>query len=152
MTKMFRSPTATAVVLVALGFVFVYFGWDGAAEKDTIQQQFPYLLSGGVIGLGLIMGGLTVAIVQTLRRESAALAGKLDELADALGRVGEEVGVAVSPTAVPDHGELVMAGRTTYHRPDCRLIAGRGATQAMSPAAAASRGLSPCRICNPAAA
>ena len=140
------------MVLVGLGFVFVYFGWDGAAEKDTIQQQFPYLLSGGVIGLGLILGGLTVAIVQTVRRESAILAGKLDELADVLGRVGEEVGVAVSPTAVPDHGDLVMAGRTTYHRPDCRLVEGRSGTQAMSPEAAAGRGLAPCRICNPAAA
>jgi hypothetical protein len=152
MSKMFRSPTATAVLLVGLGFVFVFFGWNGAAGKDSIQQQFPYILSGGIIGLGLILGGLTVAVVQTMRRESATLAAKLDELADALGRVGEEVGVAVSPTAVPDHGDLVMAGRTTYHRPDCRLIEGRGAAQAMSPAAAASRGLSPCRICNPAAA
>jgi hypothetical protein len=152
MTKMFRSPTATAVMLVGLGFVFVYFGWDGAAEKDTIQQQFPYLISGGIVGLGLILGGLTVAIVQTLRRESSTLAGKLDELADVLGRVGEEVGVAVSPTAVPDHGDLVMAGRTTYHRPDCRLVEGRSGTQAMSPEAAAGRGLAPCRICNPAAA
>ena len=152
MSKLFRSPTATGVGLVALGFIFVFFGWNGAAGKDTIQQQFPYLLSGGLIGVGLILGGLTVAIVQTLRRESATLAAKLDELADALGRVGEEVGVAVSPTAVPSHGDLVMAGRTTYHRPDCRLIEGRSAAQAMSPEAAASRGLSPCRICNPAAA
>jgi hypothetical protein len=65
--------------------------------------------------------------------------------------VGDEVGVAVSPTAVPDHG-TVMAGRTTYHRADCRLVEGRSGTQAMSPEAAAARGLAPCRICNPAAA
>jgi hypothetical protein len=152
MTKWFRSPTATAVLLVAVGFVFVYFGWNGAAGKDTIQQQFPYVISGGIVGLGLILAGLTVAIVQTIRRESTTLATKLDELADALGRVGDEVGVAVSPTAVPDHGNLVMAGRTSYHRPDCRLVEGRSGTQAMSPEAAASRGLAPCRICNPLAA
>ncbi len=50
-----------AITLV-LGFVFMFFGWYGAAHTTRQIEQLPYLISGGFIGLGLVfVGGLLLA-------------------------------------------------------------------------------------------
>ena len=63
-----KSSLYLSVGLIALGFLFLYFAWNGAAEKDFIQGQFPYLLSGGLGGLGLILCGLTLVVTRPVRR------------------------------------------------------------------------------------
>lgn len=87
-----KSPLYTAVALVGLGFLLVFLGWNGAAGKDHTPGQIPYVISGGVAGLGLILCGLTVVIVQSVRREALLLANRLDRLAEALGAPPESVG------------------------------------------------------------
>jgi hypothetical protein len=145
-----QSPVAVGVGLAGLGVVLLFLGWNGAAGVDHVTGQVPYLISGGLTGLTLVAAGLTVVVVHSHRRQSAAVTDKLDELIDVVRGLGG--GAAASgPTAVPsDH--IVIAGRTTYHLSTCRLVAGRDDQQPMSPEAAAERGLSPCRICNPPAA
>jgi hypothetical protein len=57
--RMLLLPGALAVVL---GFVFMFFGWYGAARVSRQVEQVPYLISGGFIGLGLVfVGGLLLA-------------------------------------------------------------------------------------------
>ena len=52
-------PGALAVVV---GFLFMLFGWVGAARTARQIEQIPYLISGGLIGLGLVVvGGLLLA-------------------------------------------------------------------------------------------
>ncbi|MEY2477514.1 MAG: hypothetical protein QOG87_2829 [Actinomycetota bacterium] len=92
MRNLTKSPLYTAVALVGLGFVLIFFGWNGAAGKDYTQGQIPYLISGGVAGLALVLCGLAVVIVQAVRRESVLLAAKLDRLADALGAPADATG------------------------------------------------------------
>jgi hypothetical protein len=87
-----KSPLYTAVALVALGFIIVFLGWNGAAGKDYTQGQIPYLISGGITGLGLILCGLTVVIVQAVRREAMLLASRLDRLAEQFGAPPEATG------------------------------------------------------------
>lgn len=146
-----RSPLTIGVVLVAAGFVAIFLAWNGAAGLDYVEGQLPYVISGGLVGLGLIGAGLTVAIVQAHRRETEVLAAKLDELVD-LVRGGGAAGEApAGPTAVPDEAPVV-AGRSTFHDPSCRIIAGSSGLQVMSREAAQARGLAPCRVCKPAAA
>ena len=136
------------VVLVAAGFVALFLAWNGAAGLDYVEGQMPYLLSGGLVGLGLIGAGLTVVLVQSHRRETEVLAARLDELIEALQAGGPTV--ASGPTAVPDDAPVV-AGRSTFHLPTCHLIAGSTGLQAMSREAAEDRGLKACRVCKPAA-
>jgi hypothetical protein len=46
-------------ILTPLGLLFILLGWYGAAHASYVQQQIPYLVSGGFIGLGcLLLGGL----------------------------------------------------------------------------------------------
>lgn len=105
-----KSTNYLAVVMMALGFLLIVLAWNGAASFDTIQQQFPYLLSGGLAGLGLIGGGITLTIVQELRRGTAVLERKLDELADRLGTAQE----AAAPTIAM--GQLTDRQRRALER------------------------------------
>lgn len=43
--------------LVVAGFVVVVIGWAGASRTVLVAGQIPYLLSGGLIGLGLVFLG-----------------------------------------------------------------------------------------------
>ena len=145
-----QSPVTVGVVLAVLGFVAIFLGWNGAADRDYVTGQIPYLISGGLLGLGLIGVGLCVIIVQSLRRETSELAARLDQLAEAVRDAGAGPVATVGPTVVPAE-DMVIAGRSTYHLPTCRLVEHRTDLQAMSPEDARDRGLSPCRICKPAA-
>jgi NADH:ubiquinone oxidoreductase subunit 6 (subunit J) len=50
-----------AIALVA-GFVMMFLGWYGASHTAREIEQMPYLISGGLIGLGLVfIGGLLLA-------------------------------------------------------------------------------------------
>ena len=77
-----KSALYTAVGLVGLGFIAIFFAWNGAAGKDYVQGQVPYLISGGIGGLCLVLSGLTVVVVQAIRREATELRQKLEELID----------------------------------------------------------------------
>jgi len=143
------SPVTAGVVLVVAGVVALFLAWNGAAGVDHVEGQIPYLISGGLVGLGLIGAGLAVVNVQARRQDSAELLARLDELTEAVHHLVVAGGVSPAVlTAVPD-GELVVAGRTTYHLPSCRVVAGKDDLQPMSPADAGARGLTPCRICQP---
>jgi uncharacterized membrane protein len=135
-----------AVGLAAVGFLLIVLGWNGAASLDRVPGQVPYLISGGVAGLGLVLTGLVLALVQESRRNTALLLAKLDDMGERLERAGTTV---AGPTAVPEDGSAVIAGRTTYHQPECNVVAGRSDLQPMNVEAAVERGLAPCRICEP---
>jgi hypothetical protein len=135
-----KQPVQIAVGLAGAGFVLIVLGWNGAANFDYTQGQIPYLISGGVAGLALVLVGLTLLVVNELKRSTAQLLAGLD-------RVNEANAIAAGPTAVPGAGPTVVAGRATYHLPTCRLVRERADLQTMSPDAAADRGLAPCRIC-----
>ena len=88
------SPVMAGVVLVVAGFIALFLGWSGAADKDFVQGQVPYVISGGMIGLGLIGAGLTVVNVQARRADQAELLQRLETLLE-LRKDAE------GPTAVP---------------------------------------------------
>jgi hypothetical protein len=134
-----------AALLIIAGFVLMALAWNGAAGNGAVAAQIPYLVSGSVPGLGLVVLGTAIAVVIEFRRAQAEMATRIE---DALGSTHASDGLGL--TAVPTDGSAVVASRTTYHSPGCRLIEGRSDLQVMSPADAAARGLAPCRICEPA--
>jgi hypothetical protein len=46
-----------ASVLFPLGIVFILLGWEGAAHNGHTYAQIDYLISGGILGLGLSVAG-----------------------------------------------------------------------------------------------
>ena len=143
-----KSSLYLSVALIAVGFLLIYLAWNGAAEKDFIQGQFPYLLSGGLGGLGLILCGLTLVATQSFRRDVLSLQDRIEEL---LLQQGSPSG-APSLTAVPDLDEAVLVTTgDTYHVGTCRTVRGRSGLDLVSAEDAEARGLTPCRVCRPAA-
>lgn len=78
------------VGLCGVGLLVVFLGWNGAASQDRVPSQFPYLISGGVLGLCLVITGVGLIIVQNQRADRAELQATLQELRDALGAQTED--------------------------------------------------------------
>ena len=130
-----------------LGFFVIALAWNGAAGLDYAQGQLPYLISGGAGGVGLIIIGGAVIVAESNRRDRAILERKLDQLTAVLGRMAPAAGGNGSSAAVD--GDLVVAGRSSYHLADCRLVEGRTDNETMTKAQAEEMGLARCRICRP---
>lgn len=133
------------LVLAGLGLLAIGIGWNGAAGQLTLLGQTPYLISGGMLGLALVVLGAAMLVVQNAREDRAMLEAKLDLLAEAV----LEAGGRARPEAPGDLAGLVVAGTASYHVPGCRLVDGREETTYLTPEEAAGRGLKPCRVCQP---
>jgi hypothetical protein len=150
------------------GLVLIWVGWNGAASYNDLRQQFPFLISGGISGLALVMIGVGLFVVQSQRADRVQLEANLVELRRILDRMtgastgnGSEPagssaevpgGPGVSPEVPGGPGvspEVVVAGRTTYHRPSCRLLEGKEDLTTMTATTAEASGLAPCRTCAP---
>jgi hypothetical protein len=61
-TELLRMLLLPGAFSLLAGFVLMFLGWYGAAHTPRQIEQIPYLISGGFIGLGLvIVGALTLA-------------------------------------------------------------------------------------------
>jgi hypothetical protein len=134
--------------VIGLGFLAMYLGWNGAANKACVDCQIPYLLSGGALGLGLIATGIGVLLVQNGKRNRQELEQKLDALIEAV-----ETNSGMRPATIRGGAPKVargqvLAGETTFHAPDCRLAQNRD-TEVMARREAVGAGLEPCRVCDP---
>ena len=153
-------------ILLPLGFVFVLLGWAGASNTVNSWEQIPYLISGGLLGLGLIFaGGFTyfaywlTQLVYTARRDAAdtrVILERIEELI-ATGASLSAVAAVPAPEAATERvgrtqplvtreTYLATATGTMYHRPDCPAVAGRDNLREVTE----DEGLTPCRICEPA--
>jgi hypothetical protein len=142
-----RMGRFLGLLFIAAGFVIIGFAWNGAAGKNFIQGQFPYLLSGGVSGLGLIITGSVLLLIATARAERQILTDKFDEMALLLSRTLGRM--QVSANGSEGGGEQVIAGSTVYHRAGCKILDGKKDLTTLSVEQAVSEGLSPCRACDP---
>jgi hypothetical protein len=136
---------------VGIGLLAIGVAWNGAAGKDYTQGQIPYLISGGGIGVGLIILGAAMIVVENNRRDRMHLEAQLRELTGTMGRLaaalgsGAAAGNGSGPTGA---GPMVVLGSSSYHRPDCRLAQGKN-LPAVPVSVAEAEGLTPCRICQP---
>jgi len=142
------------LVLVAVGLLVIGIGWNGAAGaggqingQTDIRAQLPWLLSGGVFGLALVVFGAAMVIVHNARLDRSRLEAKLEELVDVMAR-----SAPAAPATPTSAAGLFVSGGTAYHRPECRLVAGRSDLGYVTATEAAGRALNPCRVCRPDAA
>lgn len=145
-------------VLLPLGLIVIILGWYGAAHTPYAYDQLSYLVSGGLLGLGLtfcggfLYFGAWLARIAADQRDSAKrLSDTLLVLADVVSRSAATtpaVAAAGTPAAVRDPGAVlvVAGGGTTVHRADCALIAAR---DDLRPAGPDAPGLTACRLCKP---
>jgi hypothetical protein len=75
-----RGPRVLLVlgaVLQPLGGALILLGWSGAANSTDVWEQVPYMISGGVLGLAMVVAGgfcyfgyWQTEMVVALRRQS----------------------------------------------------------------------------------
>lgn len=138
------------VLLCLIGFAVIFFGWNGAASKNVSMAQFPYLISGGIAGLGVVIIGAALLIVQNAREDRARVEAVLERLVAAVEAGGAAAGARAGATP-GGGGALVLAGSTSYHRLDCTLLEARDEAHVMGLEEAFARRLEPCRVCRPPA-
>jgi len=139
---------------IVLGLLAIGLAWNGAAGVDFAQGQIPYLLSGGAFGIGLIVLGAALVVVQSGRRDRAVLEEQLVDLNQSITRLASAIGAGGSNGSGRRSApavELVAIGRSSYHRLDCRLTEGKDLAS-VPVETATGEGLKACRICKPAVA
>jgi hypothetical protein len=149
-------------VLLPGGLIVIGLGWYGSAHTPYIYDQNSYLISGGILGLGitfvggfLYFGSWLARIAADQKESQRQLSDTLLLLADAVSHstaAAAAMAAAAAPsgtrakTPARDAGAvLVVAGSgTTVHRADCDLVAGR---DDLVPAGPDAGNLTPCRLC-----
>lgn len=171
-----RASRPFGLIVIAIGLIVIGIGWNGAAGSGgevhhvpVVQAQLPWLLSGGFLGLGIVVFGAALLIADAHRQSEARLTARLDALIEAVERRGtpgwaaslpqpfpsaQQAGVAAATdeaegAATAPAGGAVLAGTASYHRPGCRLARKRSEARLIPLAVAAAEGLSPCRVCRP---
>src|SRR6476469_8251962 len=75
------------LLCVAIGLLLIGLGWNGAAGVDFVSGQIPYLLSGGALGLALVVLGVGLIVVEHSRKNRSHLEAELRELHTAVSRL-----------------------------------------------------------------
>lgn len=151
-----RLALYAGVISMILGAFALFAGYNGAATNPIVEAQVPYLISGGLAGLALLLlGGIGIA-ASVILRVTGEIRSELHATRDAFtqaNRISSSVAAAVLPESVPaassNGSVLVSSGGSSYHRADCRLVERAEAVSKVPRADATSQGLHPCRICNP---
>ena len=94
-----RLLLAVSAALMVLGLAAILLGWLGAARTTLIEEQVPYLISGGLLGVAVATIGavtlfahwLTVLIREDREREAARQRDHQELIAElrALARTAE---------------------------------------------------------------
>lgn len=140
-------------VLMPIGIVVICLGWYGIANTPYQYDQLVYIVSGGLLGLGITFVGGFLYFAAWIARVGADLKDSDKRLSDTLLVLADSIShaVAATPAAVPAAQRhagsvLVVTGSSsTVHRADCPLLEGRSDVHPAGPSA----GLTACRLCRP---
>ena len=166
-------------VLIGLGALAILVGYFGLADRVLVAEQLPYLISGGVGGMALVVVGGVLLATQDVRRDAERLdqfeaaISELQEKVDDLHRVllrrpdepdVDEPDAAVENRPADKSGEAagngsgrggrrprvyVVSDGTTFHSGDCDVLRGKSGVTTLAPSSARKRGLTPCLLCDP---
>ena len=149
-----RTLMVLGGILAPLGLLLVLLGWVGASRTPHLFEQLPYLISGGLFGLGLVFLGAffyfahwLTELVKEQRSHSTALLAAITELRADIAQNQAAVAGAVAATALPAESvALVATSRGSMaHRADCVVVAGKTDLRPV----AVDEGLAPCKLCDP---
>jgi hypothetical protein len=143
-----------SAVVLPLGLAMILLGWYGAAHSSYLFEQVPYLISGGLLGLGLVMAGGLLYFGSWIARSAAQQQKQGEEVAELLREIRD--GLRAGPATVPAARKaasrngsspfVATAKGSMLHRPDCAVVAGR---EDLRPIAASGEGLASCSLCSP---
>lgn len=145
-----RTLMVLAGIVAPLGLLFVLLGWYGASRTSNLFEQIPYLISGGLFGLGLVFLGaffyFSHWLTELVKESRAGSAALLDAVATLQETIAQGAPPAAASTAPVDDVDLVATARGAMaHRVDCVVVASKHDLRHV----AADDGLAPCKMCDP---
>jgi hypothetical protein len=147
-------------IIAPLGLALVLIGWYGAAHTPNLYEQIPYLVSGGLFGLGLVFIGSffyfahwITELVKEGRGQSAAMIEAIARLEETVRQQAGADRAAATNTNTNTNGSgpaldralVATAKGTMAHRPDCVVVTGKSGVRHVGEADS----LEPCKLCDP---
>jgi len=130
-------PTLTyvGIAVVAAGFGVIMFTWGEVAALTVVPLQMPYLVSGGLVGLGLILCGLTLVNINAKRQDAFARERQLGQVREVLTQVKALLAGEPPPGSDAATGEAGdAASETSAAEADAApAAAGQGGADATEP-------------------
>ena len=165
-------PILAGAILLPLGLAFIVLAWSGAAHGRVDQQQIPYLVSGGIGGLALVMIGCffywahwlyriydqaDLHHQEALQEQREMMRALIDALAaGGTNRFGgsesePQHGATAPVSANGAAGARVFVATqtgTNFHTAACPMVANRGGGLRTVTEGEAEQ-MKPCRVCEP---
>lgn len=140
--------------LAALGVVALVIAWAGVSGEIFVARQVPYVVSGGLGGLALIVLAGVLLGTHDLYGYAARL-DRVEQKVDDIHRVlvmawGDGTGRSLDDGATAG-GPVVVAALpkgSSYHRLDCVAVQGKAADR-IPAEQAVHLGLASCKLCEP---
>jgi hypothetical protein len=134
--------TLVGGILLPAGIAVIVLGWYGAAHTPYTFEQNSYLISGGLLGLGLVLVGGFLYFGAWIARLAENQRSHNEQLLAAIQRL---------PLAA-QQAETVRAATfvatptgTMLHRPDCAIVLGRSDVREVPD----DPRFKSCRLCDP---
>jgi len=153
-------------ILIPVGVAAILLAWYGAAHARVDQQQIPYMISGGLLGLGAIIAGALLYWAHWLYRIYDQADLQHQEMMRSQAEIRDAILGTASSAKRPASGTrseidltnrqdvsngsafVATASGTNFHRPDCPIVA-RHPRGLRTVSEKAAHNLAPCRICEP---
>jgi len=135
------------------GVVLILLGWLGTSRTVLVAGQIPYVVSGGLLGLGLVfLGGFLyfgywlATLVRDGRQQADDQRALFHELRDELVALNRSLASTATTATAPAVGRGLVRTRTgtMVHRAECPVVAGKEGV-----VAASLDDGRPCAICQP---
>jgi hypothetical protein len=86
-----RVFSLLAVLLLPAGIAAIALGWTGASRTPFLFEQIPYLISGGLLGVGLLTCGGLLYVGSWIARSAEQARGRDEELRTVLTELRDEL-------------------------------------------------------------
>jgi len=142
--------------LAALGALALFLGWYGVSGEALTAKQLPYLVSGGLTGIALVIIAGVFLATEDIRRQLSRVDELERKIDDLYGLFVEDLSApartatATSPAAAQGTFVALPAGNS-YHQAACALVSGKADVAPVDAKAIRARKLRPCRVCDPPA-
>ena len=146
-----RTLLTVGSILMPLGAILVLLAWYGASHTTRLFEQVPYMISGGLMGIVLVIAGgfcyfgFFLARLLATSREMLDALLRLEERFESVGLSSD--GASARAARLPAVTFVATKTGSMFHRPDCPTVSGKPAAELRT--VRSTEGLTACRICIP---
>jgi hypothetical protein len=135
-----------AAVFLVAGILLVILGWYGAAHTNILTEQIPYFISGGLLGMALIIVAGVVGSSAALERENRELRADLMRAMQSAPMRTVTGGAATASRRSDDGQVYIVPGGRSFHLSGCPIIEGKDGSE-LTMEEAVTAGFTSCKLC-----